>query len=138
MKTYMPLAIYSITAAAALTKNLFIGLTGDVCGANAKALGVCDTDTAITEQCPVITHGIALCTSGGSFSAGAALVSDAAGKAVAATTLSATVPSTGTPVTSSSAQPAMTIAGSVLPQVIVGYALDESTGADQSIRILLV
>lgn len=138
MKTYSPLLIFSITAAAAIAKNLFVGMDGDVCGANAKALGVADTETASGEQVPVITHGIALCTSGGSFSVGAALVSNSAGKAIAATTLSATVPSTGTPVTSSSAQPAMTIAGSVLPQVILGYALDEATGADQTIRILLV
>jgi hypothetical protein len=138
MKTYMPLGIYSITAAAALTKNLFIGLTGDVCGANAKALGVCDTDTAITEQCPVVTHGIALVTSGAAFNVGDALVSNSAGKAIAATTLSATVPSTGTPVTSSSAQPAMTLAGSILPQVILGYALDTVGAADLTARILLV
>jgi hypothetical protein len=138
MKTQIPLGSASVTAASALTKNLFIGFDGALCGASAKSLGVSDTGAACCEQIPVIISGIALVLSGGSFSRGSAVTSNSAGKAVAATAFSVTVPSGATQVTSSAAQPNLVEAGSVLPESINGYALDESTGSDQLIRILLV
>lgn len=109
MKTYSPLLIFSITALAAIAPNLFVGLTGNICGADAKALGVSDTDTANGEQVPVVTHGIALVKSGAAFPAGADISSDVSGKAVTAVT-----------------------------GKINGYALDESTSSNQLVRILLV
>ncbi|MBV6342681.1 DUF2190 family protein, partial [Candidatus Magnetobacterium casensis] len=75
---------------------------------------------------------------GAAVTAGVAVVSDANGKAVPATMLSATVPGSGTTVTSSSAQPTMTIVGSETPQHINGYALDAASGIDELIRILVV
>ncbi|PIS44281.1 MAG: DUF2190 domain-containing protein [Ignavibacteria bacterium CG08_land_8_20_14_0_20_37_9] len=109
MKTYLPLGVYSITALAAITPKLFVGLTGAVCGADAKSLGVSEVDTDPGEQCPVIISGIALVTSGAAVSVGAEISSNAAGKAITQ------------------------VAGA-----INGYALDEATAADQAIRILLV
>lgn len=137
MKTYKAINTESILAAANLNKQTFIGFDGRVCGANAKALGVAELDTASGEYGSVITHGIALVLSGAAITAGAAVVSNASGKAVAATTFSATTPSGAVAVLSSGAQPAMTLAGSVMPQAINGYAMDAATDADQVIRVVL-
>lgn len=140
MQTQKPLLRESVLAAAALAKNLFVMPDGNVAGANKRALGVCEVDTPLGEYAPVITDGIALVLSGAAITVtdeAVAVVSNSAGKAIAATALSATVPGSGTTVTSSSAQPAMTIAGSLLPQAILGYALDSAGGADELIRIKL-
>lgn len=126
MRTHQPVAVTSILAAVALAKHLFVDAVGGICGANKKAVGVTEVDAAAGEQASVIFSGIALVIAGGDITVTdepVAVASDAAGKAVAATALSATVPGTGTTVTSSSAQPAMTMAGSVTPQAINGYAL---------------
>jgi len=140
MKTAQPILTTSIAAAADLTAkaNYLIGFDGAVCGANAKPLGVLQDNTVLGEMAPVVCAGIALVISGAAISVGAALVSTSAGKATPATTFSATPPSGQTPVTSTGAQPAMTLAGSVLPQVIFGYALDAASDANEYIRVLLV
>ena len=109
MKTEQPILITSVKAAANITKNLFIGFDGNLCSANAKALGVSNADTDINEQLPVMSIGIALVYSGGQVNQAAKVASDAAGKAVTF--------STGE---------------------FNGYALDASTGADELIRIKLV
>ena len=108
MKTYMPLLPVNQTAAADLDKHRFVGFDGNLCGANAKALGVSETDTATGQQCPVIAVGMALVESAGAISAGDKVASDASGLAVAW--------STGE---------------------YNGWALDEALGAGETIRILL-
>ena len=110
MKTEQPILITSITAAADLSasKNLLIGFDGDICGAAAKCLGVLNANTNSGEEAPVTAKGIALIYSGEAVAVGADLESDAAGKVVNYT------------------------AG-----VIVGYALDAASGADELIRVLL-
>ena len=108
MKTEQPILITSVKAAANLTKNLFIGFNGNLCAANAKALGVSNADADTNEQLPVSTHGIALVYSGAAVSQGAKIASNASGKAVTYSTGEAN-----------------------------GYALDASVGADELIRILL-
>jgi hypothetical protein len=133
-----PLGSVSIMAAANISKQLFIGLTGNICAANAKSLGVSEYDALSGEMVGVIFNGVALVLAGAAITAGAAVASNAAGKAVAATTLTATVPTGATSVTSTSAAPAATLAGSVLPQQINGYALDAASAADDLIRVLLV
>ena len=138
MKTEQPILITTILAAANLDKNLFIGFDGNLCSANAKALGVSNANTNSGNQCPVVSKGIALVLSGAAVSVGNAVVANSSSKAIPATTFSATVPGSGTTVTSSSAQPAMILAGSVLPQAVNGYALDVASGADELIRVLLV
>jgi hypothetical protein len=147
----------SILAAAAIVARRFIGVDGNLCGANAAAWGVSELATASGEQIPVITHGIALVESGGVIVAGNLVVSDSTGRAVAATTFAAAAPavdasklsvaSGATPVTSTAANgaslitaapgflaaPALT--GSALPQVINGMALDAAGGAGEFIRV---
>jgi len=108
MKTDQHVLLTSIKAASALTKNLFIGFDGALCGANAKALGVSNADADSDEQLPVTVVGIALIKSGAALSAGAKIASDASGKAVTY--------STGEP---------------------NGFALDSASGTDELIRVLL-
>lgn len=108
MKTEQPLLITSVEAAADTTPFLFVGFDGAVLAAPTKALGVSHADTPLGEQLPVTAKGIALVLSGGAVAVGAEVEADANGKAV---TLAAGVSN--------------------------GYALDEATGADEVIRVLL-
>jgi len=132
-----PLGAVSVLAASNLNRQVFIGFDGNVCAANAKALGVTELDTASGEMAGVIFNGIALVKAGAAVAAGAAVVSDASGRAVTASALAFTIPSGSTNVTSTSAQPALSKSGSVLPQAINGYALDAASAADEIIRVLL-
>jgi len=125
-----PGLIISIPAAADLEKHLFVGFDGNVCGANAKALGVSDVETAVGDVAPVIVTGIALVLLSATVTIGAPLVSDSTGKAAPASALSAVVPSGATAVLSSSAEPTMTMAGGILPQTINGYALEAGDAGD--------
>lgn len=154
MNTNLILGRASVLAASDIAKQLFVGLDGNICGAGKKALGVSELDAAAGEMATVIVSKIALVNSGAALASGAPVTSDASGKAVGATTFAVTstptisvaVPAGAVPVTSDAAQPNLTetasventYAGSVLPQVINGYALDAATGADQLIRVLLV
>lgn len=137
MKTAKPILIDSIAAAADVVKNRFAGLDGNYCGANARALGVFDADTKAGQQAPVMVLGIALVESGAAVTAGANVASDASGKAVAAAALSVSVPAGGTAVTSTAAQPTLTVAGGYLPQAVNGVALDAASGAGEFIRVRL-
>lgn len=111
MKTEQITLTTSITAAADLSasKNLFIGFNGVLCPVDDKALGVLNDNVALGEQAPVAVSGIALVVSGSAIAVGDAVSADAASKAVPF------------------------VAGE-----INGYALDEASGADELIRILLV
>ena len=149
----------SVTAAANLTAKYLIGYDGNVCGANAAPFGASLADTGAGYECPLQTGGIAVLTAGGIFAAGDALVSTADGKVAKATTFAAaapvaddtklTVDAGSTPVTSSAANGAIisaaggflaapALTGSVLPQVIVGYAVDASTGDGVIVRVKLL
>jgi hypothetical protein len=137
MKTEQIILMSSIELASDLTKNLFIGLDGALCGADAKALGVLNADTLSGEQAPIAVQGIALVYSGSAVSVGDELASDANGKAVTATDIAVTTATGSTAVLSDAATPTISVNGSVLPQKINGIALDAATGADELIRVLL-
>jgi hypothetical protein len=111
MKTEQPILITSIIAAADFTnsKNIFIGFDGNICGNGAKALGVLNANTALNEQAPVTSSGIALVLSGAAVSLGDKLQSNASGKAITFASGDAN-----------------------------GYALDAATGADELIRVKLI
>ncbi len=173
--------VFSILAAAVIPQSRFIGFGGNLCGAGVKALGVslraCDSG----EQIPAATYGPVIVESGGVFAAGDAITSDSQGRAVKATnfavastptvgvetaldidvtpTVNVSIPAGETNVTSTGAQPALTISasatatgtamntvsasvanslsGGVLPQAVNGYALDASTGSGQFVRVIL-
>jgi len=137
-KTYFDVFTDTIRAAANLVKNRFIGFDGNYCAANAKAAGVSKLDVDSGQLASVISIGVALVETAGPITAGGEVVSDATGKALAATAFSVTVPSGATPVTSSGAQPDLTEAGSALPQKINGIALDTATGSGETIRVKVV
>ena len=133
--TSKPLLNDTILAAANLTANRFIGFDGNLCGADAKALGVCLQDTLAAAYAPVGVFGILVVETGGYFSAGAAVASDSSGRAVEASpaavssaitadtsvssaitanttvtpTVTVSVPAGETPVTSAGAQPTLTV-----------------------------
>lgn len=106
--TEQPVLITSVLMPADISKNLFIGLDGALCGNGAKALGILNADSVSEEYGPVAVSGIALVWTGGAVTQGSKVQSNAAGKAI----------------TYSSGESN-------------GYALDASTGADQLIRIRL-
>ena len=110
MKTEQPILITSITATADLSakQNLFIGFDGAVCGNGAKPLGSLNANTNLSEEAPVVSVGIALVYSGAAITSGDKIQSNAAGKAI----------------TYSSG-------------AVAGYSLDDATGVDELIRVLL-
>lgn len=83
MKTEQLTVITSIAASGAdLNRLRFVGYDGAVCAAGAKALGVCNADTAIGQQAPVGAVGIALVEAGGVIARAAEVAAGAGGKAV--------------------------------------------------------
>ena len=137
MKTEQPVLITSIKAAANIVKNYLIGFDGNLCSANAKPLGVSNANANSGEQLPVTCKGIALVYSYQAITQGAALICQTGGKVAPATNFNVVIPNGSTQVNSNAAQPTLTLSGSILPQTIVGYALDSASGADELIRVLL-
>jgi hypothetical protein len=83
MKTEKPILVTSIAAAGAeLVRHRFVGFNGAVCAAAAKALGVCDVETAVGNQAPVKVTGEILVEAGAAIAAGAEVESDATGRAI--------------------------------------------------------
>ncbi len=110
MKTQITLLIFSIIALVDSTKNLIANVAGGLCNATDVPLGVIDADTNASETMPVMTNGIALVYSGASVTIGDLVKADANSKAISTTTND---------------------------KLVVGKALDASTGADELIRVLL-
>lgn len=119
-----------VTATATLTRFLMGQLDGTLASTGEYGFPIL-FDAVSGDTTTLQTMGIGVATAGGSITAGNLLACDSAGKLVAASALSATVPSSGTTVTSSSAQPAMTMAGGVTPQIIVGIALNDASSDGQ-------
>lgn len=105
-KTYKPLLIESIKAQTDLDKQRFIGFDGTYCSAGAKALGVSDTATAQGQLSPVAINGVLLVKTAGAIAVSDKVESDTNGYAIALTTGECN-----------------------------GYAMDESTGSGDVIRI---
>ena len=137
MKTEQPILITSIEAAADIPKNRIVGFDGNFAPIEGKALGVSNADASQGEQMSVVCVGIALIQSAGAIPKGEAVSCTADGKAMAASDLSVSIPSGATPVTSDAAQPTLELSGSQLPEYIVGYTLDEASGADELVRVKL-
>lgn len=128
----------TVPATATVAKYRFVTAGGAHAVATDRPVGVTDDDYVSGDNMAVVYSGIAVVQTAGAISVGGEVTATTAGKALAAVAVSATVPGSGTTVTSSSAQPAMTMAGSALPAKIRGLALDASSGSDEYIRILLV
>lgn len=85
MKTYQPILTTSITAAADLTINRFIGFDGNPCAAGAKAIGVAELEAAAGEQATANSLGVILVEAGGAIAPGDEVESDATARAVTLT-----------------------------------------------------
>ncbi len=86
MKTYQPILITSILAAAALARFQMVGFDGNVAAAGAAALGACDTDTDLGDEAPVAVSGILLVTAGAAIAVGAKVEVGTSGKVITNTT----------------------------------------------------
>lgn len=146
-KTFLPGLIYTVTAAAATAKGLFIKPTGAVCAASEKALGVSYDESNDDGTLAVVLDGIVPVIAGGSITAGDPVTSDANGKAVKAASVAVAAPTVAAPtvaleagdvpVTADAATPTINvtagevttgeISGGVLPVAINGYALEDAS-----------
>jgi hypothetical protein len=118
--TIEPLLRVSRVAGTNLTGSRFVTMSSGkavVCGLNGQAFGVLEDDILAGQHASIIASGFAIVEVGsGGVTENAHVTSDAAGKAIAAAAISATatlanavIPSGATPVTSSGAQPTLTI-----------------------------
>lgn len=83
-KTYQPVLITGITAAANLTtKYLFIGFDGNLASAGAAALGVLQAETDSGDEAPVGVQGIFLVVAGEAIDVGEGVEVGTNGKAAA-------------------------------------------------------
>ena len=108
MLTEQPILITSIVAGEAIPKNRFIDFSGSLESEGNKPLGVSNADTNINNMLPVCVQGIALVLTSAAIVKGTAVQSMSDG-----------------------------YAGPQSTGIIAGYAMDEATGADQLIRVLL-
>ncbi|MFA7288102.1 MAG: DUF2190 family protein [Melioribacteraceae bacterium] len=111
MFTELPGIIVNQKVTTNINKGLFINFVGDGFPNNVKGLGVVNADSSASETAPVVVAGIALVTTGGAFAIGDPVISDMMGRAVAQS--------------------------AVDNKHIMGFALDQSTAAAQTVRILL-
>ena len=109
MVTEQPGIIVNHKVTATLNKGTFVNFAGDGTPMNVKGLGVVNADTTAGDAAPVVIAGIAVVTTGGSFAVGDPVISDMMGRAVAQ--------------------------GAVDSKHIMGFALEQSTGSSQTVRI---
>jgi hypothetical protein len=124
----------SVIGDGVLKPNQFVGYDNKITdGAGEAVLGIAhynNANYASGETVTVVTHGIYDVICGGNVAAGEPVTTDTAGKAVKAALLTATVPTGATPVTSTSATPAMTVAGGQVPSTIVGWCVIGGSSGD--------
>ena len=106
-RLYKPILIDSIKAQVDLPKQRFVGFGGNICGAGAKAFGICDVETEKDQFAPIAILGILLVESGSAITPGVKITSDAQGRAIPVATT----------------------------EEINGYALDAATASGEIIRI---
>jgi hypothetical protein len=122
--------------------------------AGAKCAGIAKRSAAIGQPFEAVTLGTAICEAGAAITVGQPLAMDASGRVVPASSLTAAAPGLGTlaiaaggvAVTSAAANgtsdltgalTAGALSGGVLPQWVMGDALEAATGAGAFIEVLL-
>lgn len=108
MKTEQPILITSVLAAEDLTKNLFVDFYGNKSNGSSKSLGVCNADTSLGEEAPILCRGIALVKTGEAISIGSEI----------------------------KVNNGLAVEIGVSP--VEGFALDAASSAGELIRVLLV
>ena len=109
MAVARPKLTLPVTATATITLKLFVTAAGAICGAGAKALGVSLFNTDTGNEISVVTLGTAIVIASDAISADADVTSDAAGKAITATT----------------------------GDIVLGRALEAAAATDDEIEVLL-
>ena len=130
MQTYKPLYKVPVVATADVEAFRFVKLAGAKAGAGEKAIGISDYQFLNGETGSVVALGTCLLTLGGTVTKGDKLKSDANGKGVVATNVAVAVPAGATPVTSTGAQPTLTVSGGVLPEAVNAIALTDGVSGD--------
>lgn len=83
---FVPVLTLSAIATGAIVAERFVNTALAQAGAQANTLGVARSDAAVGAVCPVDSLGTAIVQSGAAIAAGAALETDANGRAVTRTT----------------------------------------------------
>lgn len=137
-----------IQATTAITEYRAVGFNGaQASAAGQKIFGIARRGAAVGQWTDATVLGTAVAEAGAAITVGQALVTDASGRVIPATALSAagsslSVAAGATAVTLTAANGAIisgtaTIAGSDLPQHIIGFALQAAAGAGEFIEILV-
>ena len=136
MREFTPGPEHTITASGAVTDMRAVGFDGaQISTAGAPMLGVARGGYSDGELVRVVASGACSAESGGSFSQGDPLTTDANGRFVKAGDLS--IDSGATAVQSTAADGSTIFSGGALPETVVAYALEDATGAGEFPRIFI-
>ena len=103
--------------------------------AGAKCAGIAQRAAGIGQAFEATTLGSTTCEAGAAFAVGVPLAMDAQGRVVAAITLA--IAAGAVAMTSAAANGATDLTGGVLPQWVVGDALEAAAGAGSFVEVLL-
>lgn len=123
-------------APAAVTQFRGVDFTGtQITVAGAKCAGIAKRNAALGQSFEAVTLGSAICESGAAITVGQPLAMDALGRVVPATALA--IAAGAVAMTSIAANGTTDLTGGVLPQWIVGDALEAAAAAGVFIEVLL-
>lgn len=117
--------------------RIFVGPDGKKCGAGLLALGVSMTDGSNGKDGSLVAKGIVVVTAGGNLAYGDRVVSDANGKAVAASALA--IAAGATPVTSTAANGSAIFTGGYPPQFVIGICVsNQASVSGDDVEVLML
>ncbi len=126
----------TVLAAGAITEYRAVGFDGlQATVQGQKVMGVANRSAAISTYVDVACIGTAIVETGAAFAAGASLIVDASGRAIAATG-ALSVAAGAVAMTSTAANGAI-LTGSTLPEYVFADALRASGGAGEFVEVLL-
>jgi len=124
------------SAPGAVARGRGVDFTGaQIAAAGARGAGIARRDAALGESFEASAIGTEVCESGGVFNAGDRLAFDAQGRVVAASALA--IAAGAVAMASVAANGATDLTGGILPEWIVGDALEASSGAGVFVEVLL-
>lgn len=126
----------TVVASGAITKHRAVGFDGAQATVQGqKVMGVARSDAATTEQLTLDVAGTTIIESGAAIAVGDALIVDAQGRAMPASSLA--VRAGATAMTSTAANGAGVLSGSETPEYTLADALEAASAAGQFIEVLL-
>lgn len=136
-KQQAPLQSLTFKASGAVAEYRAIGFNGAQASVQGqKVMGVSPRPVDDAKHSDAIVSGTAVIETGGGFAAGASLIVDNQGRAIAATGALA-VKAGATAVTSSAANGSTILQGADLPEFVFADALEISAGAGEFVEVLL-